>query len=176
MTAQPVKRPGSPTTPRYAPRLNCWPNEALTAGILHDIGTLIFAIQADAGYQRVLDLERETGASSLQAERTLLEFTHPEVGETVAERWNLPARYVAAIAHHHEPAAAGDESRFCSLIGLANQAAHAAAAAGRLEPAREVERDLHLALLQLDAGDRDECLAHIADSGPEIYANVGAIR
>lgn len=158
-----------------APRVNCRPDEALTAGILHDIGKLIFAMQADAGYQRVLDLERETGASSLQAERTLLEFTHPEVGETVAERWNLPARYVAAIAHHHEPAAAGEESHFCALIGLANQAAHAAAAAGRLEPAREAERDAHLALLQLGKADWDECLAHIADSGPEIDAFVGPI-
>jgi HD-like signal output (HDOD) protein len=98
-----------------------------------------------------------------------------EVDETVAERWNLPARYVAAIAHHHEPAAAGDESRFCALIGVANQAAHAAAS-GRLETAREAERDAHLALLQLGAADWDECLTHIAESGPEIDAFVGAIR
>jgi hypothetical protein len=54
------------------------------------------------------------------------------------------------------------------------KAAHAAAS-GRLEPAREAERDAHLALLQLGAADWDECLAHIAESGPEIDAFVGAI-
>lgn len=159
-----------------APRVHCRPDEALTAGILHDIGKLIFAMQADAEYQRVLDLEREAGTSSLEAERALLEFTHPEVGETVAERWNLPARYVAAIAHHHEPAAAGEESRFCALIGLANQAAHAASPSGRLVPAQEAERIAHLALLQLGAEDWDQCLDHLARSGPEIEAFVGAIR
>jgi HD-like signal output (HDOD) protein len=62
--------------------------------------------------------------SSLEAERTLFEFTHPEVGQMVAERWDLPARYVAAIAHHHNPADAGDERVFCTLIGLADQAAY----------------------------------------------------
>jgi hypothetical protein len=63
--------------------------------------------------------------SSLEAERTLFEFTHPEVGEMVAERWDLPARYVAGIAHHHDPVAAGDERPFCAVIGLSDQAAHA---------------------------------------------------
>jgi putative nucleotidyltransferase with HDIG domain len=159
-----------------APRVDCRADEAFTAGILHDIGKLIFAMQSDAGYQQVRDLERDTGTSALEAERTLLEFTHPEVGEAVAERWNLPARYVAAIAHHHEPAAAGEESRFCALIGLANQAAHAAAASGRLEPAREAERNAHLALLQLGAADWEECLTHLAQSGSEIEAFVGAIH
>lgn len=157
-----------------APRVGCVPEEALIAGILHDIGKLIFAMQADAGYQAVLDLERESGASTLEAERTLLEFTHPEVGETVAERWNLPDRYVAAIAYHHEPSAAGDESRFCALIGLANQAAHAAVS-GQLGPARDAERTACLRLLQLGADDWAECLTHLAQAGPEVEAFVGAI-
>jgi putative nucleotidyltransferase with HDIG domain len=157
-----------------APRVDCRPDEAFTAGILHDIGKLIFAIQADAGYQRVLDLERAAGASSLEAERALLEFTHPEVGGTVAERWNLPARYVAAIAHHHDPGAAGDEARFCALIGLADQAAHAAGAT--LPAASDAERMDCLARLGLGAADWDQCLHHLQDSGAEIESFVSAIR
>jgi putative nucleotidyltransferase with HDIG domain len=83
-------------------KVRCSGDEAFMAGILHDIGKLIFAVQAEASYQRVLDLQKGSAISSLTAERTMFEFTHPEVGQMVAERWDLPARYVAAIAHHHD--------------------------------------------------------------------------
>ena len=158
-----------------AQRLRGGAEEAFTAGILHDIGKLIFAVQAGAGYQHVLDLEREAGVSALEAERTLLEFTHPEVGEAVAQRWNLPPRYVAAIAHHHDPAAGGDESKFCALIGLANLAAHAAETPGSIGPAREAERIADLDLLGLGPADWDECLDNLAASKAEIEAFVAAI-
>ncbi|MDP3070386.1 MAG: HDOD domain-containing protein [Opitutaceae bacterium] len=160
-----------------AERLGRRPDEAFTAGILHDIGKLIFAVQAGSDYQRVIDLERVAGASSLEAERTLLEFTHPEVGEMVAQRWNLPPRYVAAIAHHHAPAAAGDETTFCALIGLANQAAHAfAEAPAPLAPAREAERLAHLELLGLDLADWLECLGQLTRAHSEIDAFVSAVQ
>jgi putative nucleotidyltransferase with HDIG domain len=152
------------------------PDEAFTAGILHDIGKLIFAVQAGADYQRVIDLERVAGASSLEAERALLEFTHPEVGEMVAQRWNLPPRYVAAIAHHHAPAAAGEEAAFAALIGLANQAAHASAeGASALAPAREAERLAHLESLGLAAPDWEKCLGDLVRANPEIETFVSAL-
>lgn len=165
------------TTARMlAPRARCQPEEAFSAGLLHDIGKLIFALQADAGYERVIDLQRQTGAASLPAERTLLEFTHPEVGAMVAERWNLPARIVAAIAHHHEPAAAGDESVFAALIGLANLAAHAAENPAPRSAAQQAERGACAALLELDEADWQQCLQHLAQAQAEIDAFVGAIR
>lgn len=124
----------------------------------------------------MLDLERETGATGLQAERTLLDFTHPEVGETVAERWNLPPRYVAAIAHHHDPAAAGDEARVCALIGLADQAAHAASAAGAQAPARAQEAAARLAELRLGPEDWEGCLRRLHEAEAEIEGFTQAIR
>jgi putative nucleotidyltransferase with HDIG domain len=117
-------------------RVNCSADEAFMAGLLHDIGKLILAVQAEASYQQVLELKRGSAMTSLEAEHTLFEFTHPEVGQMVAERWDLPARHVAAIAHHHNPADAGDERLFCTLIGLADQAAYTA-----LSPYTPVEHD-----------------------------------
>ena len=160
-----------------AQRLKSGEEEAFTAGLLHDIGKLIFAVQAGAGYQHVLNMEREAGVSPIEAERTLLEFTHAEVGEAVALRWNLPPRYVAAIAHHHDPSAAGDENFFCALIGLANLAAHAVAHAPLpLSSAREAERITALAILGLGPADWDECLTALAGSNSEIEAFVSAIQ
>jgi putative nucleotidyltransferase with HDIG domain len=159
-----------------AERVGRRPDEAFTAGILHDIGKLIFAVQAGSDYQRVIDLERVAGASSLEAERALLEFTHPEVGEMVAQRWNLPPRYVAAIAHHHAPSGAGDEAAFAAIIGLANQAAHAIADGPTgLAPAREAERLAHLELLGLGAADWEKCLGNLFRANSEIETFVSAL-
>jgi putative nucleotidyltransferase with HDIG domain len=160
-----------------APKVACAADEAFTAGILHDIGKLIFAVQAEEAYRRVIELERDGAMSSLQAERMLLEFTHPEVGETVAERWALPPRYVAAIAHHHDASTAGDESTFCALIGLADHAAHAAlASSAGLSSERDAERVVLTDALKLAAADWDACLRHLQEAQPSIDAFVGAIR
>jgi putative nucleotidyltransferase with HDIG domain len=157
-------------------RAGCSADEAFMAGILHDIGKLIFAVQAETAYQKVLELRRGSAMTSLQAERTLFEFTHPEVGEMVAERWDLPARYVAAIAHHHDPAAAGDERPFCARIGLADQAAYAALA-GQGSPAQpDAERTDLLDALSLEPPHWDDCLDHLHAAQGDIDAFIGAIR
>jgi putative nucleotidyltransferase with HDIG domain len=160
-----------------SPHVQCSADEAFMAGILHDIGKLIFAIQAEPAYHQVLELRRGAAPmSSLEAERTLFEFTHPEVGEMVAERWDLPARYVAAIAHHHDPQAAGEERAFCALIGLADQAADAALG-GQTPPAEnDGERAALLAMLALRPQHWDECLQHLHDAHTDINGFVGAIR
>ncbi|HRF74564.1 MAG TPA: HDOD domain-containing protein [Accumulibacter sp.] len=159
-----------------SPQLRCSADEAFMAGILHDIGKLIFAVQAEPGYHQVLALRRGTAAlSSLEAERTLFEFTHPEVGEMVAERWDLPARYVAAIAHHHDPDAAGEERTFCALIGLADQAAYAALDAGQPATEGDAERRALLDTLALLPQRWDECLQHVREARPNIAALLGAI-
>jgi HD-like signal output (HDOD) protein len=159
-----------------APRAGARADEAFTAGLLPDIGKLIFAIQADAGYQRVLEFEQETGTTALLAERALLEFTHPAVDEAVAERWSLPGCDDAAIAHHHDPGAAGDEARFWAMIGLADQAAHALSAAGTPAPAREPQKAARLADLGLGPADRGDCLQHLHEAGPEIEGLARALR
>lgn len=157
-------------------RVGCSGDEAFMAGILHDIGKLIFAVQAETAYQRVLELRRGSAMSSLDAERTLFEFTHPEVGEMVAERWDLPARYVAAIAHHHDPAAAGDERAFCALIGLADRAAYATPGDHGATAEPDAERTELLHALSLEARHWDDCLDHLHAAQGEIDAFIGAIR
>ncbi|KFB74241.1 MAG: putative domain HDIG [Candidatus Accumulibacter phosphatis] len=156
-------------------RVHCSADEAFMAGLLHDIGKLIFAVQAESAYRQVLELKRGSAMSSLEAERTLFEFTHPEVGEMVAERWDLPAKYLAAIAHHHDPAAAGDERMFCALIGLADQAAYASL--GSHAPAEhDAERTALLDEVDLGQAQWEDCLLHLHQARATIGAFVGAIQ
>jgi HD-like signal output (HDOD) protein len=114
--------------------------------------------------------------TSLEAEQTLFEFTHPEVGEMVAERWDLPPRYTAAIAHHHDPDAAGGERVFCALIGLADQAAYAACSGDAAAAAPDAQRTVLLDALDLGPQHWDDCLLHLHEAQATIEGFVGAIH
>lgn len=159
-----------------APRTGCAADEAFMAGILHDIGKLVFAIQSEVAYERVLELERDAAMSSIEAERTLFEFTHPEVGAAMVERWELPVKYVDAIAHHHDIGALSDANIFCGLIGLADHLAHVALADRRESAACAEERGVLIDALHLAATDSDECLQHLHDVQTGIDEFVRAIR
>lgn len=154
-------------------------DQAFMAGLLHDIGKLILAVQAEGAYQRMLELRQKTPMSSLQAEQTLFEFTHPEVGEMVAERWDLPLPYIAAVAHHHQPDDAGEHQAFAALIGLANEAANAAFAgspAGDEANSRSPQASALLSRLTLEARHWEDCLQHLREEEKNVDAFVGAIR
>jgi len=126
-------------------------------------------------HRHVLDPERNSAFGSLAAERTLFEFTHPEVGQVVAERGDLPARHIAAIAHHHAPDASGDEHRFCTLIGLGNRAAHAALD-GFVETLASDQDAARLRHIGLRPGLCDACPDRRHAARPTIDGFVGAIR
>jgi hypothetical protein len=79
-------------------------DEAYTAGLLADLGVLIFA-----QYQPKIYLPAygscQHGPELVLAERELFDVTHPELGARFLSRWGLPATVVAAVqAHHEDPA------------------------------------------------------------------------
>ncbi len=101
------------------------PEEAFTAGILHDIGTLALRQARPDEFRAALRESRLRRVPLCDAELQFTGFTHAAVGAALAERWQFPSRLVEAIARHHEalfePAADG----LASLIGFADQiAAH----------------------------------------------------
>jgi len=151
------------------------PDEAFTVGILHDLGKLVFVLQAEPSYRKVLELQREESLSSREAERALFDFTHPQVGGLMAERWELPSRFVDVIAHHHEPSAATEAARLCAVVGLADHVAHVTLptpyshfGGGELAAT--------LAASSLDAAAVDACAAHLAARRESIESFLAAMR
>lgn len=161
-----------------AQKIQCPADEAFTAGILHDVGKLIFILQAENTYQNVLALQQlqESPLSSLEAEQSLLNFTHPEAGAVVAERWALPHRYVEAIAHHHDPAASQEEFTFCSVIALSNYAAHTALPNAFSHPFSQDLLPMLLETLRLKNQDWEQFLAKLTEAHEGIEAFVSAIK
>jgi len=54
------------------------------------------------------------------AEAEILGCTHADIGRLLAQRWNLPAKLMGLIEHHHNPAAAGAWAAEASIVHLSD--------------------------------------------------------
>jgi putative nucleotidyltransferase with HDIG domain len=83
--------------------LDADPDEAFTAGLLHDIGKNALANSHREAYEKVVARVYNEKLGFVEAERDEFGFDHAELGAHVAERWKLPSRLVTAIRNHHAP-------------------------------------------------------------------------
>jgi putative nucleotidyltransferase with HDIG domain len=76
------------------------PDEAFTAGLLHDVGRLIMAMKLREQYWVTVG-----GATESQAvdalESAAFGIDHAQVGSWLLEAWNLPAALVDVVRDHH---------------------------------------------------------------------------
>jgi HD-like signal output (HDOD) protein/ActR/RegA family two-component response regulator len=77
--------------------------EAFTAGVLHDVGTLILAVQRPDKLAAVIAAARDEGRPRHALEQEQLGVTHAEVGAYLLSLWRLPPIIVEAVEHHHAP-------------------------------------------------------------------------
>lgn len=78
--------------------------QAFAAGLLHDIGKLLFAANHAGLFGKVLRLAREQHCNMWEAEAQLLPgIGHAELGATVLGIWGLPKSVTEAVALHHRP-------------------------------------------------------------------------
>ncbi len=78
------------------------PDEAFTAGLLHDVGRLVLAMRFREDYWRAVGGASEAGAVE-RTEATELGVDHAEVGGWILEAWSLPPSIVEAVRAHHAP-------------------------------------------------------------------------
>jgi putative nucleotidyltransferase with HDIG domain len=110
---------------RYlAQRVGCAdPEEAFLAGLLHDIGLVVYDQHFHEEFRRVVDLVLARGQGLCTAEREILGHDHGEAGAILARRWSFPPAVVDAIACHHRPDAAGTDPLLASLVHLGDHLA-----------------------------------------------------
>jgi HD-like signal output (HDOD) protein len=78
-------------------------DEAFAAGLLHDVGKLVFAVNLPQEYQQAISLAREKKFSLADAEKQIFGANHADVGAYLLGLWGLPVPVVEAIALHHQP-------------------------------------------------------------------------
>ena len=97
-----------------------------TAGLMHDIGKVIFARAYGKDYGLLLIRAAQSQTPPFQSEMAAYGYNHTEVGARLIEIWKLPPSLTAAVRFHHQPDAAPPEfRRFAACIGLGNRLAHA---------------------------------------------------
>lgn len=76
---------------------------AFLAGMLHDIGKLILAVNFSDAYRSLLKAAPEESAERLANEREMIGTTHAEIGAYLMGLWGLEPAILMAIAFHHTP-------------------------------------------------------------------------
>lgn len=86
------------------------PEMTFTAGLLHDIGKLAIGSVLVEESEEILSRMWGSDVSFVQAEKNVIGTDHTEVGDVMAEEWNLPLAVSWAIRWHHDPGGAPDEA------------------------------------------------------------------
>lgn len=78
-------------------------DECFLAGLLHDIGKLLLAVNLGNEYDVVVVKARERNIPLWQMEMEQFGATHAEIGAELLAIWNLPLPVIEALALHHYP-------------------------------------------------------------------------
>ncbi|MEW6517304.1 MAG: HDOD domain-containing protein [candidate division FCPU426 bacterium] len=106
-------------------RMSAQENFGFLAGLMHDVGKVLFYHYFLADYAMVLRQESGDQRSLLQREVEVMGAHHGQVGAWMVDRWNLPAEIVTPIACHHAPEEAKEQKALTQVLYMANRLAHA---------------------------------------------------
>lgn len=100
--------------------------DAFTAGLLHDIGEVVLAVNLPQKFTQVQKIIDNEQISKLEAEKRVFEATHADVGAYLIGLWGLPSHVVEAVAFHHTPFGSGSTDTFTALtaVHIANALHH----------------------------------------------------
>jgi putative nucleotidyltransferase with HDIG domain len=94
--------------------------EAFIAGLLHDLGISVIQRFFHKQFKEIIDLVETQKMRSLNAEEQVMGLHHGEIGQYLAERWNLPESLGETIRHHHKPSESEDHKVVASIVHLAD--------------------------------------------------------
>src|SRR5690606_28699496 len=80
-------------------------DDAFMAGMLHDVGQLVFAGAYPAQYDHVRQTASDQELALVEVEIAEFGATHAEMGAYLLGLWGLPTDVVEAVAWHHDPEA-----------------------------------------------------------------------
>ncbi len=97
--------------------------EALSSGILHDIGRLLM-LKADPQRFSAF-LADGVVAYDISREKKFFGVDHQQLGAQLAEKWRFPDGVTTAIRYHHTPGLATKHRRLVATINIADTLCHA---------------------------------------------------
>lgn len=96
-------------------------DEALTAGLLHDIGKLLLLLRLPDCYAKLKGLVGGAGDWSPADEYALIGTSHAELGAYLLGLWGIADTVVEAVAFHHQPGkSVADRFTVLTAVHVAN--------------------------------------------------------
>ena len=99
------------------------PDEVFVAGLLHDIGKLIFMEYFPEPYGDVVRKARAGENMLFKLEKESLGMSHAMVGRKLCRHWKLPNSLADAVAFHHrspETSSTSEEGRAAEVVRIAD--------------------------------------------------------
>jgi putative nucleotidyltransferase with HDIG domain len=90
-------------------------DQMFIAGILHDIGRVVMAMQLPKEYAALMAETPSPEGPPPQRERAVFGFDHAQVGAGITTRWNFPEEISALLSAHHGAGKSTDAARVISL-------------------------------------------------------------
>lgn len=136
--------------------------EAFLAGIVHDVGKLMFL---DLGAEAYCEATANSSAHDVIAtEQSLFGTDHQELGMRCADDWGLPFEIADAIGAHHSVYEENSNPDLVNLVGFADSLAWSWGIGSKATDV-DIERVLRHANLSFD----EEALKPLADEAHEHY-------
>ncbi len=99
------------------------PEDAFTAGILHDIGRLVIRQTMPTEFRQAVHRARKEGRSLHELEIETTGYSHQEVGRALGERWKFPPHLVDAVSSHHDSSATFRDEGLSGVVAQCNRLA-----------------------------------------------------
>ncbi len=94
--------------------------EALTAGLLHDLGISVIQKYFPKEFEEITALVEKRGILHIRAEEKILGLTHEEIGYLLINKWNLPLNLGDSIRYHHKPSEAKSSKKLSAIVHFAD--------------------------------------------------------
>ena len=94
--------------------------ELFVSGLLHDIGKIVEMIFLPQAFKEINDLVKDQNILMIAArKKKFWDTVTPQIGNLLAEKWNLPPKLISVILHHHQPSEAGRFVLEAAIVHLA---------------------------------------------------------
>ncbi|MBA4181799.1 MAG: hypothetical protein C0506_14510 [Anaerolinea sp.] len=100
------------------------PEDAFTAGILHDIGRLVLRQVMPVEFLSAVMEARRGNVPLHEAELEATGYSHDEIGQALGERWKFPTHLVEAVRGHHDYALTPANDGLAGVVAQADRLAH----------------------------------------------------